>query len=193
METYFCRFQQQERKDMTERVKKRSGRTVKFNKQKIQIAISKANDDIKNTNANAKVMTKDDILAVTDKVVDSLPDIKRIDIEEIQDTVEKVLMQEGFFTVAKNYILYRRKRQEQREAAQKLMQQYTELLSTDASNNDDRRENANINTNAPMGIMLKAGTTGMKIYADNYSIPEEFVVAEREGWTHWHKLYCAPA
>lgn len=178
---------------MTKRVKKRSGRTVKFNKQKIQIAISKANDDIKNTNANAKVMTKDDILAVTDKVVDSLPDIKRIDIEEIQDTVEKVLMQEGFFTVAKNYILYRRKRQEQREAAQKLMQQYTELLSTDASNKDDRRENANINTNAPMGIMLKAGTTGMKIYADNYSIPEEFVVAEREGWTHWHKLYCAPA
>ena len=178
---------------MTERVKKRSGRTVKFNKQKIQIAISKANDDIKNTNTNAKVMTKDDILAVTDKVVDSLPDIKRIDIEEIQDTVEKVLMQEGFFTVAKNYILYRRKRQEQRDAAQKLMQQYTELLSTDASNNDDRRENANINTNTPMGIMLKAGTTGMKIYADNYSIPEEFVVAEKEGWTHWHKLYCAPA
>lgn len=171
---------------MTERVKKRSGRTVKFNKQKIQIAISKANDDIKNTNTNAKVMTKDDILAVTDKVVDSLPDIKRIDIEEIQDTVEKVLMQEGFFTVAKNYILYRRKRQEQREAVQKLMEQYEEILSVDADELDLKRENANINTNTPMGQMLKLGTEGAKVYANYYKLPEEFAIAEREGFIHKH-------
>ena len=43
---------------MTENVKKRSGKTVKFNKQKIQTAITKANYDVKNTNPTAKIMTR---------------------------------------------------------------------------------------------------------------------------------------
>lgn len=171
---------------MTESVKKRSGKTVKFNKQKIQTAITKANKDVKNTDPTAVTMAKEDIIAVTDKVVQLLPDIRRVDIEDIQDKVEQVLMADGFFAVAKSYILYRKKHQEQREATQKLMEQYKELLSTDAADSDDRRENANINTNTPMGVMLKAGTTGMKIYADNYAIPDEFVIAEKEGYTHWH-------
>lgn len=171
---------------MTECVKKRSGKTVKFNKQKIQTAITKANRDVKNTDPTAKIMTKDDISVITNKVVDFLPNVPRVDIEEVQDMVEKVLMIEGFYDIAKSYILYRKKHQEQREAAQKLMEQYKLLLSLDASEDDSRRENANINTDAPMGAMLKAGTTAMKVYADNYVIPDEFVTAEKEGYTHWH-------
>lgn len=171
---------------MTESVKKRSGKTVKFNKQKIQTAITKANKDVKSTNPTAKIMTREDIIAITDEIVSSLPDIKRVDIEDIQDKVEQILMAKGFYEIAKSYILYRKKHQEQREATQKLMEQYQLLLSLDASADDSRRENANINTNSPMGAMLKAGTTAMKVYADNYVIPDEFVTAEREGYTHWH-------
>jgi len=171
---------------MTENVKKRSGKTVKFNKQKIQTAITKANKDVKGTDPTAVIMTREDIIAVTDKVVNSLPDIKRVDIEDIQDKVEQVLMSEGFFAVAKSYILYRKKHQEQREATQKLMEQYKVLLSTDNTFNTDRRENANINTNTPMGMMLSVGTAGMKVYADNYGIPDEFVTAEKEGWCYYH-------
>lgn len=171
---------------MTENVKKRSGKTVKFNKQKIQTAITKANYDVKSTNPTAKIMTKEDIAAVTAEVVSSLPDIKRVDIEDIQDKVEKTLMANGFYDIAKSYILYRKKHQEQREATQKLMEQYKALLFTDAADSTERRENANINTDTPMGIMLKAGTTGMKIYADNYAIPDEFVTAEREGYVYYH-------
>ena len=92
---------------MTENVKKRSGETVKFNKQKIQTAITKANYDVKNTNPTAKIMTKEDIAAVTAEVVSSLPDIKRVDIEDIQDKVEQTLMANGFYDIAKSYILYR--------------------------------------------------------------------------------------
>ena len=171
---------------MTENVKKRSGKTVKFNKQKIQTAITKANNDVKSTNPTAKIMTKEDIAAVTAEVVSSLPDIKRVDIEDIQDKVEQTLMANGFYDIAKSYILYRKKHQEQREATQKLMEQYKALLFTDAADSTERRENANINTDTPMGIMLKAGTTGMKIYADNYAIPDEFVTAEREGYVYYH-------
>lgn len=171
---------------MTQSVKKRSGKTVKFNKQKIQTAITKANRDVKNTDPTAKIMTREDILAVTEKVVNLLPNVPRVDIEEVQDMVEKVLMIEGFYDIAKSYILYRKKHQEQREAAQKLMEQYKILLSTDAESADDRRENANINTNAPMGILLKAGTTALKSFADNYVVPDEFVTAEKEGYVHYH-------
>lgn len=171
---------------MTESIKKRSGQTVKFNKQKIQTAISKANRDVKNTNPVAKVMTKDDILDAVEGVIQTLANEQHVDIETVQDTVEKTLMFMGFYDVAKSYILYRKKHQEQREATQKLMEQYKTLLNTDKSTDSDRRENANINTNAPMGIMLVAGTTGMKVYADYYAIPEEFVTAEKEGFTHWH-------
>lgn len=171
---------------MTQSVKKRSGKTVKFNKQKIQTAITKANRDVKNTDPTAKIMTREDILAVTEKVVNLLPNVPRVDIEEVQDMVEKVLMIEGFYDIAKSYILYRKKHQEQREAAQKLMEQYKVLLSTDAESADDRRENANINTNAPMGILLKAGTTALKSFADNYVVPDEFVTAEKEGYVHYH-------
>lgn len=171
---------------MTESVKKRSGKTVRFNKQKIQTAITKANKDVKNTDPTAKIMTREDITAVTEEVVSSLPDIKRVDIEDIQDRVEQVLMSKGFFAVAKSYILYRKKHQEQREVTQKLMEQYRVLLNTDNTLSTDRRENANINTNTPMGMMLSIGTTGMKVYADNYGIPDEFVTAEKEGWCYYH-------
>ena len=170
---------------MTESVKKRSGKTVKFNKQKIQTAITKANKDVKSTNPTAKIMTREDIIATTDKIVSSLPDIKRIDIEDIQDKVEQILMAKGFYEIAKSYILYRKKHQEQREATQKLMEQYKSILFTDANDDDSKRENANINTNSPMGIMLKLGTEGAKVYANYYQLPEEFAIAEREGW--WHK------
>ena len=171
---------------MTESVKKRSGKTVKFNRNKIQTAVTKANREVKNTNPSAKIMLKDDIIKAVDLTVEALPDVKRVDIEEVQDTVEKTLMSMGFYDIAKSYILYRKKHQEQREATQKLMEQYQLLLSLDAADDDTRRENANINTNAPMGAMLKAGTTAMKVFADNYIIPDEFVVAEKEGYCHWH-------
>lgn len=171
---------------MTESVKKRSGKTVKFNRNKIQTAVTKANRDVKNTNPSAKIMLKDDIIKAVDLTVEALPDVKRVDIEEVQDTVERTLMSMGFYDIAKSYILYRKKHQEQREATQKLMEQYQLLLSLDAADDDTRRENANINTNAPMGAMLKAGTTAMKVFADNYIIPDEFVTAEREGYCHWH-------
>lgn len=170
---------------MTESVKKRSGKTAKFNKQKIQTAITKANRDVKSTNPVAKIMTREDIFGAVESVISALPNDERVDIEVIQDTVEKILMEQGFYDVAKSYIIYRKKHQEQREATQKLMEQYKNILFVDADEDDSKRENANINTNSPMGIMLKLGTEGAKVYANYYQLPEEFAVAEREGW--WHK------
>ena len=67
------------------------------------------------------------------------------------------------------------------------MKQYNELLFTDSEESDNKRDNANINTDAPMGIMLKLGTEGAKCYADYYAIPEEFAKADKENFIHIHE------
>ena len=171
---------------MARNVVKRSGKTTNFNAKKIYTAITKANKDVKTSDPLAKIMTNEDIVTATNTVIDSFVDLDTVNIEDIQDTVEKTLMSLGFFEVAKSYILYRKKHQEQREAADNLMKQYRDILYADAADSDDRRENANINTNTPMGQMLKLGTEGAKVYANYYQLPEEFSIAEKEGWCHWH-------
>ena len=50
-------------------VKKRSGRTVKFNADKIKIAITKANRDVKQSDPTAQNLTKEQIDRVTNDVV----------------------------------------------------------------------------------------------------------------------------
>ena len=63
---------------------------------------------------------------------------------------------------------------------------YDEILSMNASDSDMKRENANINTNSPMGMMLKIGTESMKKYIDKVILPERFSKAEHEGWVRYH-------
>ena len=66
------------------------------------------------------------------------------------------------------------------------MDLYKEIFFTDSKDADHKRENANINTDAPMGVMLKLGTEGAKYFIDNYVLPKEFVEADREGFVHYH-------
>ncbi len=94
------------------RVKKRDGRVVPFETQKIVNAIYKA---LK----SAYQGSRDDAERLASKVISSLEDESEKNIpsvEYIQDKVETVLMEEGFDKAAKAYILYRRNRNEIREA-----------------------------------------------------------------------------
>lgn len=166
---------------MTEYIKKRSGKTVKFNPEKIRIAITKANREVTQS-GYSDTISPEGISEITERVISQIN--SEISVEQIQDLVEKELMAADFYDVAKAYIIYRKKHQERREASLKLMEQYKDILSTEDS--DDARENANINAKTTMGTMLRLGTTGAKIFADNYGIPEEFVIAEKEGYTHYH-------
>ncbi|PIT98056.1 MAG: ribonucleoside-diphosphate reductase subunit alpha [Candidatus Andersenbacteria bacterium CG10_big_fil_rev_8_21_14_0_10_54_11] len=95
-----------------ERIRKRMGEVVSFDRLKIERAISNAND------ATGSGMTPEVITAVTDKVVAELEqrfEEKVPDVEDIQDTVERAIAEEGFFTVAKSYILYREHQKQLRE------------------------------------------------------------------------------
>jgi ribonucleoside-diphosphate reductase alpha chain len=94
---------------MPTKVKKRDGSIVKFNKTKIQDAIEKAALEVLDQRDKAKTVSR----RVADVVVNKLRQEykgKIPDIENIQDTVEAVLMSEGYSHIAKSYILYRENR-----------------------------------------------------------------------------------
>jgi len=85
---------------MPTKVKKRDGSIVKFNKTKIQDAIEKAALEVLDQREKAKTVSR----RVTDVVVNKLRQEykgKIPDIESIQDTVEAVLMSEGYSHIAK--------------------------------------------------------------------------------------------
>ena len=68
-----------------------------------------------------------------------------------------------------------------------LMETYKNILFADSKESDFRRENANIDTDAPMGIMLKLGAEGSKKFVDDVILPEEFREADKENWIHIHE------
>lgn len=91
-------------------VKKRDGRIVDFDADRILKAMKGAFVEL-----NIDPIVGGILDALTTKVIKFLPVIKIIDIEMIQDTVEKILMEAGYYDVAKAYILYRQKRNELRQ------------------------------------------------------------------------------
>lgn len=83
---------------------KRNGSEVPFNKQKIDIAISKANGSVEERFR----LTDPGITRMVDSVTSRCEKLRRApSVEEIQDMVEKELMASGAYEVAKHYITYR--------------------------------------------------------------------------------------
>ena len=161
---------------------KRNGEVVPFYQKKIYNAIFRAATSVKE-------MSADNVQLVTDNVTETLMtdfEDEYVSVEKIQDIVEDALMDQGFKKTAKAYILYRQKHAEQREASLDLMKQYNDLLFSDSEDVDLKRDNANINCDAPMGIMLKLGAEGAKTYADHFVHPEEFAKADKENYLHIH-------
>ena len=164
-------------------ITKRNGDIVPYNRDKIFNAISKAND------ASRETMNSSDIENVTQNVENELIQLNRsthIGVEAIQDIVEEQLMRAGFYEIAKKYIMYRSRHTMRRESSKNLMNLYNDIMFTDSADRDFKRENANINTDTPMGIMLKIGTEGTKYFIDNYILPDEIHAAESHGWIHIH-------
>jgi len=89
------------------RVIKRDGRIVKYNPDKIVLAVTRAMSSIGYTDTSIADQ-------ISEKVTDSLNGNKEISVEEIQDLVEDALIKTGDARLAKTYILYRAKRAEVR-------------------------------------------------------------------------------
>ena len=165
------------------KIKKRDGRTVTFNIEKIAGAIYKAAQSVGKDNY-------EEALELSGKVVDKLME-KHLDmptVEEIQDCVEHVLIEEGMADTAKSYILYRSNRTRAREMNTRLMKVYEDLTFQSAKDNDLKRENANIDGDTAMGTMLKYGSVGAKEFNEMYVLASEHSKAHQEGDIHIHDL-----
>ena len=142
---------------MIVKIKKRDGRTVTFNIEKIASAIYKAAQSVGGSDYETA-------LELSGKVVDMLMsnNIGTPTVEQIQDCVEKVLIEEGHAATAKSYILYRSERTRAREMDTRLMKVYEDLTFKSAEDSDLKRENANIDGDTAMGTMLWALRSSMR-------------------------------
>jgi len=167
---------------MIQSIIKRDGRVVLYDQNKIAAAILKALEASHEGNAADAARVANDVQRELEaKFVSDAPNI-----EAVQDTVERQLMNHGFNAAAKAYILYRANRTRAREANTALMKTIDEITNIDARISDMKRDNANIDGNTAMGSMLQIGAAGAKAYNEMYLLRPEHAKAYREGDIHIH-------
>jgi ribonucleoside-triphosphate reductase len=163
---------------------KRDGRTVDFDLSKITNAIYKAAEALGGKDDEvALYLARQVELYLAQTCQNESPTV-----EDIQDAVEKILIENGHTRTAKEFILYRAERTRVRDMNTRLMKIYEDLTFKDASENDTKRENANIDGDTAMGTMLKYGSEGAKQFYEMYVLKPEHGKAHREGDIHIHDL-----
>lgn len=169
---------------MLKTIVKRDGREVPFELEKIADAVYKA---AQATGGRDYEMAKEVARAV-EEYLESACHAEHPSVEEVQDAVEKVLVERGHARTAKEYILYRAERTRVREMNTKLMKVYEDLTFKSAADNDIKRENANIDGDTAMGTMLKYGSEGAKQFNEMYILAPDHAKAHIEGDIHIHDL-----
>lgn len=168
---------------MLTKIKKRDGREVPFNIEKIASAVFKAASATGGKNYDTALKIAEQVVEFIDTNYKKTPSV-----EEVQDAVEKILIETGHARTAKEYILYRAERTRIREMNTRLMRVYEDLTYKEAKDNDSKRENANIDGDTAMGTMLKYGQEGAKEFYEMFVLKPEHSKAHKEGDIHIHDL-----
>ena len=173
-------------------VTKRDGEITEFNLTKISEAIRKAFE------AREKEYNQDIIDLLALKVTaDFEPKIKehKIAVEDIQDSVESVLIKAGYADVAKGYILYRKQREKIRKLNSTLLD-YKEIVDSYVKVTDWRvKENSTV-TYSVGGLILSNSGAITANYWLSEIYDEEIGKAHKNADIHIHDLsmltgYCA--
>ena len=162
---------------MSSTIKKRDGREAFFDEGKITEAIFKAAKAVGGADKQLAMELTLDVLRYLKQTYSS----EAISVENVQDAVEKILIEKGHARTAKAYILYRAKRTQMREAKSDLMDTVAEILV------ETNRENANV-SNSPSAKMLQIASAASKAYYLNRLIPEKIAQAHTRGDIHIHDL-----
>ena len=165
-------------------IKKRDGRQVPFNIEKIASAIYRAAQVVGGNDYGEAMRLADEVCQqLSVSIIGRNPSV-----EEVQDMVEKVLIEGGHSKTDKAYILYRAERTRAREMDSKLMKIYEDLTFKSAGECDIKRENANIDGDTAMGTMLKYGSEGAKQFNEMYVLDPAHSHAHINGDIHIHDL-----
>lgn len=174
---------------MVEFVKKRDGRVIPFNQDRVTRAIFLAATSVaekEGTVPDYKVseeLTNEVIRHLNKKFTEEVPGV-----EDVQDAVVKILIESGHARTSEEYIIYRTERSRIRNSKTRLMKSIEEITFEDADNADIKRENANINGNTAMGTMLQYGSTVSKEFCKTYSLKPEHAFAHDNGDIHIHDM-----
>jgi ribonucleoside-triphosphate reductase len=159
-------------------IKKRDGRVVPFDSGKVTEAIMRAAKAVGGENQKiADSLSKQVMVELSQKGYNGIIPA----VEDVQDMVEKVLIENGHARTAKAYILYRDRRSRIREGKSDLMDSVKEILV------ETSRENANV-SNSPSAKMLQIASAASKRYYLTNLLPEEFAQAHTSGAFHIHDL-----
>jgi ribonucleoside-triphosphate reductase (formate) len=171
-------FGQQSQDNIFKEIRKRDGRIVSFNAGKITDAIFKAAQAVGGSDRSiAKNLTGQVVISLREKAHNAIIPT----VEEVQDEVERILIENGHARTAKAYILYRDRRTRIRDGKSELMDVVKDILV------ETSRENANVN-NSPSAKMLQIASAASKQYYLSNLIPEEYARAHEEGAMHIHDL-----
>lgn len=159
---------------MIEKVIKRDGRVVNFDRFKIENAIRKA------MQCTEKGEDEELITKISEYVSDRGK--SEMSVESIQDAIEIELMKSKRKDVAQKYIAYRNQRSIARKA--KTRDVFMEIVNIE--NNDVTRENANMNADTPAGMMMKFASESTKPFVDDYLLSEDVREAVNNNVLHIH-------
>ena len=161
------------------KVVKRDGRHAKYDRNKIVVAISRANQEVKDNDKATEEQIYNIVASIENRGMDE------VSVEDIQDIIEEKLMAAGKFDLAKKYIIYR----------------YTRALVRKSNTTDDsimkliRNENRelkeeNSNKNATLASTQRDYIAGevSKDLTKRMLLPEKIVKAHEQGAIHFHDM-----
>jgi ribonucleoside-triphosphate reductase len=166
------------------KIRKRDGTIADYDAKKITEAVLAAFNAVYGEDKNHAPKAQKITAEIDDSYAFSSDKI--VNVEEIQDDVEKALMRAKEFDVAKAYILYRKKRAEVRKRGEELVEIFKDLVKKDSKDNELKRENANIDGDTAMGTMLRFGSEASKLYYETDLIDPKYVKAHKSGDIHIH-------
>jgi len=152
-----------------------------FDINKIHIAIRKSADRILVT------LNDSDCIKISDEVINMI-DTEKIEVSKLHNIVEQALEKTGFNKVADSYRQYRNYKldlQKTKETANNDIQA-TFMSIINAVNNDITRENANMNSDSPAGMMMKFASESTKPFVSKYLLSEDVLLAESLNYLHIH-------
>lgn len=170
-------------------VKKRDGRIIPFNEDRITRAIFLAASNVaekENKVPDYKLseeLTQEVIKLLNNKFRNLIPGV-----EDVQNAVIKILIETGHAKTSEEYIIYRTERNRIRNSKTRLMKAIEEITFEDANDADIKRENANINGNTAMGTMLQYGSTVSKEFCKTHLLKPEHSFAHDNGDIHIHDM-----
>ena len=169
---------------MITKVVKKDGRKVNFEVERIAKSIYKAANSIGGQNYAKSESLANIVLEKLDKKQEN----RQTTTEEIEEVVKEVLKENGHNSTLNAYVNYREQRDRVRTRKSEIIQTMEKLTFEDAKDSNIKRENANVNADAPMGTMLKYGSETAKSYYQLCVLKPAHSKAHKNGDIHIHDL-----